>query len=81
MKNGQTTATNGDQVSAATPCELQNWVAIDWQRVMIFVGKMQQKIAKATLGGDWRRVKKLQRSLTHSWQARALAVGSATFIL
>lgn len=78
MKNGHMVASNGGQRNAATPCELQNWVAIDWQRVMIFVGKMQQKIAKATSGGDWRRVKKLQRSLTHSWQARAFAVRKVT---
>jgi RNA-directed DNA polymerase len=78
MKNDQKTASNGSQKSAATPCEIQNWTDIDWQRVMIFVGRMQQKIAKATLGGDWRRVKKLQRSLTHSRQARALAVRKVT---
>lgn len=78
MKNDQKTASNGCQKSAATPYEIQNWTDIDWQRVMIFVGRMQQKIAKATLDSDWRRVKKLQRSLTHSWQARALAVRKVT---
>ena len=33
----------------------------------------QQRIAKATLDKDWRRVKALQRSLNHSFSARALA--------
>lgn len=39
---------------------------------------MQIRIAKATQEKDWRRVKALQRSLTHSFLARALAVRRVT---
>jgi RNA-directed DNA polymerase len=39
---------------------------------------MQMRIAKATQEGDWRRVKALQRSLTRSFSARALAVRRVT---
>jgi RNA-directed DNA polymerase len=38
----------------------------------------QTRIAKATLESDWRRVKALQRSLIHSFSARALAVRRVT---
>jgi RNA-directed DNA polymerase len=39
---------------------------------------MQMRIAKATQEGDYRRVKALQRSLTRSFSARALAVRRVT---
>ncbi|HSW07053.1 group II intron reverse transcriptase/maturase [Aquabacterium sp.] len=54
------------------------WHAIDWRRVDQQVRTMQMRIAKATQEGDWRRVKALQRSLTRSFSARALAVRRAT---
>ena len=54
------------------------WHAIDWRRVDQQVRTMQMRIAKATQGGDWRRVKALQRSLTRSFSARALAVRRVT---
>ena len=55
-----------------------DWHAIDWQKVMRNVRTTQFKIAKATQDGDWRRVKALQRSLTRSFAARALAVRRVT---
>jgi RNA-directed DNA polymerase len=54
------------------------WHAIDWRRVAQQVRTMQMRIAKATQEGDWRRVKALQRSLTRSFSARALAVRRVT---
>lgn len=68
-------AGNSEPASSREPA---NWHAIDWQRVERFVRTMQQKIAKATQGQDWRRVKALQRSLIHSHSARALAVRRVT---
>ena len=55
-----------------------SWHAIDWRRVDRQVRTMQIRIAKATQEGDWRRVKALQRSLTRSFSARALAVRRVT---
>lgn len=55
-----------------------NWHSIDWQRVVRNVRRMQIRIAKATQEGDWRKVKSLQRSLTRSFSARALAVRRVT---
>jgi RNA-directed DNA polymerase len=54
------------------------WHAIDWRRIDQQVRTMQIRIAKATQEGDWRRVKALQRSLTRSFAARALAVRRVT---
>jgi RNA-directed DNA polymerase len=67
----------GDGESASSR-EPQDWHAIDWHRVEQFVRTTQQRIAKATLEKDWRRVKALQRSLIHSFSARALAVRRVT---
>lgn len=63
---------------SASSCEPQDWHAINWQLVERFVRTTQQRIAKATLEKDWRRVKALQRSLIHSFSARALAVRRVT---
>jgi RNA-directed DNA polymerase len=50
------------------------WHLVDWGLVQMFVGKMQTRIAQAEMDKDYRRVKRLQRSLVRSWQAKALAV-------
>jgi RNA-directed DNA polymerase len=56
----------------------QSWTTIQWRRVERNVRAMQIRIAKATQEGDWRRVKALQRSLTRSFSAKALAVRRVT---
>jgi RNA-directed DNA polymerase len=64
--------------ASASPGEPSNWHLIDWGVVTQFVGKAQTRIAKAEQDGDFRRVKRLQRSLVRSWQAKALAVRRVT---
>ena len=54
------------------------WAAIDWRRVQKNVRVMQIRLTKATQEGDWRRVKSLQRWLTRSFSAKALAVKRVT---
>lgn len=54
------------------------WAAIDWRRVQKNVKVMQIRLTKATQEGDWRRVKSLQRWLTRSFSAKALAVKRVT---
>jgi RNA-directed DNA polymerase len=54
------------------------WHDIDWRRVEQNVRGMQERIAKAVKEGNWRRVKALQRMLTHSFSAKALAVKRVT---
>lgn len=54
------------------------WNAIDWRTVQTNVRAMQIRLTKATQEGDWRRVKSLQRWLTHSFSAKALSVKRVT---
>jgi len=56
----------------------EDWLSIDWKVVEGFVGKMQTTITQAEQDHDYRRVKRLQRSLVRSWQARTLAVRKVT---
>ena len=56
----------------------EHWHQIDWRRVLRIVREIQIRIAKATLEGDWRSVKQLQRFLTRSFCGRALAVRRVT---
>ncbi len=63
---------------SASSHEPNHWNAIEWQKVTRNVRTTQMRIAKATQEGDWRRVKALQRSLTRSFSARALAVRRVT---
>ena len=63
---------------AASPDESREWHSIDWKAVMQFVGKAQMRIAQAETAKEFRRVARLSRSLTRSWQAKALAVRNVT---
>lgn len=66
---------NFGSASSHVPSE---WSAIDWRRVQKNVKVMQIRLTKATKEGDWRRVKSLQRWLTRSFSAKALAVKRVT---
>lgn len=57
---------------------LSNWHDIVWPDVYRVVGRLQVRIAKATKAGEWRKVKRLQRLLTQSTSAKALAVRRVT---
>lgn len=65
-------------VASASFDGMTNWHDLDWARIQQTVRKTQLKIAQATRGGDWRRVKRLQRQLTHSFYGRCLAVRRVT---
>ncbi len=56
----------------------QHWHDVDWRRVERNVRGIQIRIAKATLVGNWRRAKTLQRLLTRSFCGKALAVRRVT---
>lgn len=56
----------------------QGWHAIDWYAVQRQVRGLQVRIAKATREKHWRKVKSLQRMLTRSFTAKALAVRRVT---
>ena len=55
-----------------------DWHSIEWHSVSIRVRRLQVRIAKATKECNWRRVRQLQRLLTRSTSAKALAVKRVT---
>ncbi|MBT0719932.1 group II intron reverse transcriptase/maturase [Rosenbergiella collisarenosi] len=56
----------------------ENWHQINWRLIHRQVRGLQIRIAKATELKRWRRVKTLQRMLTRSFAAKALAVRRVT---
>ncbi len=56
----------------------ENWHQINWCQIHRQVRGLQVRIAKATKQKHWRRVKALQRMLTRSFAAKALAVRRVT---
>lgn len=66
------------QISSASSHTPNEWRDINWRLVQKNVRVMQCRLSKATQAGDWRRVKALQRWLTRSFSAKALAVKRVT---
>ncbi len=58
--------------------QAESWQTINWFKAQSRVRGLQVRIAKATKQGHWRQVAKLQRLLTRSFAARALAVRRVT---
>lgn len=52
----------------------QKWKDIDWKLAESLVNRLQVRIVKAVQKGKWRLVKRLQKLLTNSFYAKALAV-------
>ncbi len=58
--------------------EAVDWSSIDWTSVFHNVRRLQGRIVKAMQQRRWGKVKALQRLLTHSFSAKALAVRRIT---
>ena len=56
----------------------QSWHEIHWPMAFQIVARLQTRIAKAAKAGEWRKVRALQRLLTKSSSAKALAVRKVT---
>lgn len=69
---------NVDHTGSAASHVPNRWAAINWRQVQKNVRVLQHRIAKATQEGNWRKVKALQRTLTRSFSAKALAVKRVT---
>ena len=67
-----------NEKSDATSGILTDWNSIDWARANQAVRRLQVRIAKAVREGNRRKIKSLQRLLTHSFYAKALAVRRVT---
>lgn len=70
--------TYSNHIGSASSRAPREWEAINWSLVQRNVRVLQIRIAKATQDGNWRKVKALQRSLTRSFSAKALAVKRVT---
>lgn len=70
--------TDSNQVGSASSHAPKDWMSINWRLVQKNVRVLQHRLAKATQESDWRRVKALQRTLTRSFSAKALAVKRVT---
>jgi len=57
---------------------MYDWLHIPWTKVLRDVFKLQKRIYQASLRGDKRTVRKLQRLLIKSWYGRLLAVRRVT---
>ncbi|WP_445231052.1 group II intron reverse transcriptase/maturase [Duganella rhizosphaerae] len=66
------------QIGSAPSHAPLEWSAINWRLVQQNVRAMQIRLTKATQEGNWRKVKALQRWLTRSFCAKALAVKRVT---
>ena len=55
-----------------------HWHGISWPDAHRTVGRLQARIAKAAKANDWRSVRRLQRLITRSSSAKALAVKRVT---
>jgi len=64
--------------TGALPRVGMNWNAIDWQKVIRTVRRLQARIVKATQESRWGKVQALQRLLTRSYSGRCLAVRRVT---
>lgn len=56
----------------------QSWHHIPWSDAHRVVARIQTRIAKAAEAGCWRKVRSLQKLLTHSTSAKAVAVKRVT---
>jgi len=70
--------TAGQSLAGAPGHKTIDWNQIEWQKVKSNVRRLQVRIVKAIEAGRWGKVKALQRLLTHSFSAKALAVRRVT---
>lgn len=56
----------------------QSWHHVPWSDAHRVVARIQTRIAKAAEAGCWRKVRSLQKLLTHSTSAKAMAVKRVT---
>ena len=67
-----------DKSVDAAPHEQIDWETIDWHYHEDVVRRLQARIVKATEESNWRKVRNLQRLLTHSRSGKLLAVKRVT---
>lgn len=68
----------GSNASKTMVIRFDSWQLIDRERAILIVKKLQRRIVKAVKAGKWKKVRDLQRLLTNSTAAKALAVRRVT---
>lgn len=58
--------------------EMQEWDQINWKKLERIVYKLQKRIYQASKRGDTKAVRRLQKTLLHSWSAKMIAVRRVT---
>ncbi|MBD2255758.1 group II intron reverse transcriptase/maturase [Nostoc parmelioides] len=58
--------------------QMVEWNAINWRKLERNVYKLQKRIFQASLRGDTKVVRRLQKTLMRSWSAKALSVRKVT---
>ena len=76
--NNSTTETAVSERLPDSKLLAMQWKTIDWKKAEKEVNRLQVRIVKATQEKKWNTVKRLQYLLTHSFQAKALAVRRVT---
>lgn len=72
-----TTAGTTDNVNGPEG-EVFDWEAVDWPTHEDNVGRLRQRIFKATQGGDLKQVRNLQKLMLRSWSNTLLSVRQVT---
>lgn len=54
------------------------WNKLNWKKIQKSIFKLQKRIYKASLSGDTKEVRKLQKTMTRSWNAKLLATRQVT---
>lgn len=75
--NKATAELDGDDKGKKAQLKFQ-WVSIDWNEVTDTVNRIQTRIAKASIDGNKKLVKNLQRMVVNSYHAKVLAVKTVT---
>ncbi|BAY42233.1 RNA-directed DNA polymerase (plasmid) [Nostoc sp. NIES-2111] len=58
--------------------QMVEWNSINWRKLERAVYKLQKRIFQASLRGDTKAVRRLQKTLMRSWSAKALSVRKVT---
>ena len=58
----------------STQMNTVEWNQIDWRKVELYVFKLQKKIYQASVKGNVKKVRRLQKTLSNSYRAKLLAV-------
>lgn len=54
------------------------WNKLKWKKIQKSVFKLQKRIYQASIGGNTRQIRRLQKTMTRSWNARLLATRQVT---